>query len=511
MDKKSAPAADGPTCLLPQFSAEEVHKNILRCFRLRNRVDLKLLAWIKVLHENGFAGQISSTTSIQYIVDNLKYGQSEAYNVLHVALSIPGLPHTASAFERGKISWSQIKPITDIAKPTTEDAWISYARAHTVKALEAKVKEAIAEGKDLPSEEGRGLPNIRSNMIFRFTREQYETVRMMMEMVAAVVRDSRGEKGGQVTPEEVLLFLARKVLASDLFASAGKSTEGARSIYDIVYHVCRMCNASHIHTPDGLVAVPHEHVQEIEGEARKMEITDEEMVKGEALPEGETNDLEIPKDIRRKVLARFGHSCAHCRRKLHLHIHHIIFRCQGGSNEMLNLIPCCRRCHALIHAGTLQVLLDSTGELHWKPRGDRIELLLKEEIEEFIAVAPAVIVVDKEPATPSEPVAPAAETRIVAPRASSNGVAKIKASPESEGAVEALVVLKWKESEARKRVGKALELLSDLGRAPTGDEIVNTALRERPFVLEAGFRTSGKSGEDGGEEGRRPPEGSSKA
>jgi hypothetical protein len=42
-----------------------------------------------------------------------------------------------------------------------------------------------------------------------------------------------------------------------------------------------------------------------------------------------------------------------------------------------------------------------------------------------------------------------------------------------------MVILGYPKKEAREKVRKALELLRSLGRAPTGDEILNTALRGR--------------------------------
>ena len=139
-EEKSPPT--GPVCLLPKFSPEEVHKNIMRCFRLRNRVDLKLLGWIKILLEGNYSKDLSADTPVQYVMDNLKYGQTEAYNVLKVAASLSKLPRTSAEFEEGGISWSQFKPIADIAKPSTEERWISFAKTHTVRVLEAEVKDA---------------------------------------------------------------------------------------------------------------------------------------------------------------------------------------------------------------------------------------------------------------------------------------------------------------------------------------------------------------------------------
>lgn len=162
---------------------------------------------------------------------------------------------------------------------------------------------------------------------------------------------------------------------------------------------------------------------------------------------------------------------------------------------MWNLIPTCATCHSLVHGQTLEVFLDSAGDLHWKSRGDRIELVLKEEFEELSSVAPAVIVVEKKEEVPERKVPGASEAE------PHREPAAVGMSGESEGAAEAIEKIGYGKKEARELVLKAQKLLSGLGRAPTGDEILNTALRGRAVVLGASFRTSGNSGPKRGEEG----------
>lgn len=52
------------------------------------------------------------------------------------------------------------------------------------------------------------------------------------------------------------------------------------------------------------------------------------------------------RELREEVLARYGGQCAECRNTGHLDVHHIQPRRQGGGDEIENLIPLCRTCHA---------------------------------------------------------------------------------------------------------------------------------------------------------------------
>lgn len=56
------------------------------------------------------------------------------------------------------------------------------------------------------------------------------------------------------------------------------------------------------------------------------------------------------------VLNRDSYTCQHCKGKhkdSHLEVHHIIYRCQGGSDDAKNLITLCRTCHTALHAGKI--------------------------------------------------------------------------------------------------------------------------------------------------------------
>lgn len=59
---------------------------------------------------------------------------------------------------------------------------------------------------------------------------------------------------------------------------------------------------------------------------------------------------DIPDTIRKAVLKRDKNRCRFCRTKDGLHLHHIVYRSQGGEHVEHNLITLCHRHHALIHS-----------------------------------------------------------------------------------------------------------------------------------------------------------------
>jgi ATP-dependent DNA helicase RecQ len=57
-------------------------------------------------------------------------------------------------------------------------------------------------------------------------------------------------------------------------------------------------------------------------------------------------------EIRRQVLRRDGHRCVDCSADLKVdgaHVHHLLPRAAGGSDEPANLVSLCQMCHAAVH------------------------------------------------------------------------------------------------------------------------------------------------------------------
>ena len=64
-------------------------------------------------------------------------------------------------------------------------------------------------------------------------------------------------------------------------------------------------------------------------------------------------------NAREYVLNRDNYTCQHCKGKskdFHLHIHHIIFRRNGGSDDVDNLITLCKTCHNSLHNGEFKII-----------------------------------------------------------------------------------------------------------------------------------------------------------
>jgi 5-methylcytosine-specific restriction endonuclease McrA len=64
--------------------------------------------------------------------------------------------------------------------------------------------------------------------------------------------------------------------------------------------------------------------------------------------------------LRRACFERDGWKCVHCGNRAGLHPHHIIFKSQGGTDTLDNLMTVDWICHRAIHDGFLKVVQDET-------------------------------------------------------------------------------------------------------------------------------------------------------
>lgn len=59
--------------------------------------------------------------------------------------------------------------------------------------------------------------------------------------------------------------------------------------------------------------------------------------------------IKVNKKLRAEILKRDNYKCTACGSNKNIHIHHIKYRSNGGTNEPENLISLCKHCHANVH------------------------------------------------------------------------------------------------------------------------------------------------------------------
>lgn len=86
------------------------------------------------------------------------------------------------------------------------------------------------------------------------------------------------------------------------------------------------------------------------------------LIKGEEYQHGEQYGFD---NIKEYIRFRDGFKCRHCHRKggpnVRLEVHHIIRRCDGGTDRPNNLVTLCHECHSALHRGEFTLCIPKSG------------------------------------------------------------------------------------------------------------------------------------------------------
>jgi len=350
-----------------------------------------------MLRDNKLFVELGYSSFAQYCDREFGLPRSTAMEYVRVARALDGLPRLRVLFGEGSLSWQQVRSITRVATVQTETSWIEMAVAEPVRKLEAEVREAVRTGRDAPRQKRNGLPNLLVRLTIDLTLEEKERLRAALLVVSEAMEneahpDVRGGADGGgghgcgagdgAMPDDsqrpVLVRWADGILSGAIPASPASPASGAgvaqtwrgpSPAQTIVYHACPECRAATLQTEDGPVSVSEKRIEELAPSSNVLEIGPEEELAAKGLP---VDQLDPPNSasLARMVVHRDGARCGNpgCESRLRLHAHHIVFRSAGGRTSLANEIAVCDRCHALIHAGLLDVSGSPYTDLTWSPR-----------------------------------------------------------------------------------------------------------------------------------------------
>jgi len=450
---------------LLQLSPEEVHARTRKAFRLGNRNRLSFARLLLALDESRGYLDLGFPTVVAYARRYYGLGRSTTLDTIRVARALPRLRRLAAACEGGQISWSMLSQLTRVATPETEVDWLRFAHGKDMPAIRDAVRRALRDGKASPPGDGWGLPNLDRKVTLRFPSADWEKVRRGL---AAITRELAERLGRPVELEEVLLYLAERELARPAKEREPAGSPGAK--YAVVYLECPTCGAAAMQTARGPLEVDREEVDRVRGDADVVRIS------GRKPASGSSDDRPTSAStIRRQVLLREGEFCAnpHCHRRA-VHWHHIRPRSEGGDDTLENGVALCEKCHALVHAGLLEVRRARDGRLFFRPRADRLPGNELDRLEKLGRREPVILdVVRKFGRAAGQPPRPPAPERRPEVRTSGRETGREGSrgellvfhgsAPEDERLAEAvvrgLVRLGYSKEEARERVDWARKVL----------------------------------------------------
>ena len=222
---------------LPELDAQELHCTLIRCFKAGNGLRLEFINSLRVLHSTGLYYPLGYSSVAQYAQKHFFFQKSTTYEFLRVAEALAHLPRCKSTFAEGRISWTVLRLLTQVAKEETEEEWIEFALLSSFAELKAEVVDARSKHRDLPRKDRRGLPNIQVKLIIELSLEEQNRVRTAFDKLAAEMR--RGLGTSDLDLKDIFMFMVQRQLESQLKGYLSTGRKG--SPYKILYRLCREC------------------------------------------------------------------------------------------------------------------------------------------------------------------------------------------------------------------------------------------------------------------------------
>jgi Holliday junction DNA helicase RuvB len=352
----------------------------------------------------------ASCASIGEFADTVLGMESdEAWACIRVDEALEKLPELERAFAAGEIGWSKLREISRVATPDTERDWLTFAREHRCREVEAAARRK-RKGEKPPRPDELGTPRVTF-------RAQYDLPSSLNTLWQTAIEKLMAEAGEEATPLDALKRMAEMAIGTD---PAEKVPPGRRerkeAVYTVVYHLDPDGKAW-VESEEGRLPIPREVALAAAEAGQVIEVPELEDPGAGSILFGERGsvseeerDRPTPAWMRRAVLAREGHHCAICKSRHELRVHHLESRANGGETRIQYLVSVCLRHHSLIHDGQVMLTVndrgsvvarDLTGRLH-----DR-EVSAAEALADAPAEA-ALAVIEIEAEVVHEPAAPAA-------------------------------------------------------------------------------------------------------
>ena len=289
--------------------------------------------------------KLGYSTMRAYALDALGFSATRAGDFIRLAKKLEELPTVKKEMVAGRLGYTVAREITAVADPTTEKAWVQEAKKTSRRELVATVKHAKAAARQQRLEnpdQGELMPrpapvappaSVPVHVGFELTPLQSARYEAMVAKI--------GHRGSKA---ELLLKMVEALLAESDIAPRGAMGPH----YQIHVHQCPNCSKATVPSPQG-----ERELTAVETEAATCD--------AQIHKPGGRNQSTIPPKTRRDVLARDRHQCRRkgCQHTRHVHLHHILPRAKGGTNELDNLVTLCTACHELWHqnGGDLSAML----------------------------------------------------------------------------------------------------------------------------------------------------------
>jgi hypothetical protein len=278
-----------------------------------------------------------------YAMERFGFKERKTRYLLLLGRKVKELPELRAALQSGKLGWCKAARVASVAKREDETTWLDSALSLSVQELDRRIKD--------------GTDRMAGMVQFWVT----EDVRVLWENA---LETARRVAGVELSPAQAFEYMVAEFIAT--WGAGGESSQecNAKQVGEGSEPESREESAP---VPGPGAAVSHD--ADDVGEADPAE---PEKNPGPVFPFADPIELQDhvgDSAFQRRVLDRDQWKCTYpgCNARCELTVHHIIFRSQGGPDEMWNAITLCRFHHQLLHAGQIALKGRAPHELEWTP------------------------------------------------------------------------------------------------------------------------------------------------
>ena len=288
---------------------------------------------------------------------------------VRVAHALKELAEISLAFSEGKLSYSKVRALARVAKPSNEGALLAFALSTTA----ARVEERCRQMRNTSPEALDGAKRAHARRSLRVWRDAQRgtltlTVALPVETGELVCQalDKAVEAEDAPGPEfEAETWRAQQAdalvsIARHYLSGGSEGCKGTGDDYQVVVHV----DGAALRGEEGRADLPVESVKRLSCDGGVVRVVDG--LDGEPLSVGR-KQRRVPAALRRALWARDG-GCSFpgCRHTRFVAAHHVRHWAEGGEASLENTMLLCSRHHRLVHEGGYAVRKDHRGRWYFR-------------------------------------------------------------------------------------------------------------------------------------------------
>lgn len=309
-----------------------------------------------------------ATSMVAWLVQRCGVSAATAREWVSAATKLPSLPKIADALSQGKLSFDQVKPLVEVAKPDTDARLAEEATHWSAK----QVRELAQAARNQSDERSTGFYARRSlrfddrrrTLTGTLPEDQYVVVK------GALVARATRRDGNERTPfdqrmaDSLVSLCKGDTTGTD--ATSEKAGGARRHRPTVVVHadLSYLSGAAGGAELDTMGPLPRQVARRLACDAKVLVSADGD--DGRSLNLGRAR--RDPSDAQRLEIRRRDKGCRFpgCTHTEFTDVHHVRHWVDGGPTDLANLVELCDQHHRCVH------------EMHWKISGDaNVELVFQ--------------------------------------------------------------------------------------------------------------------------------------